>query len=711
MLYIKKLLLLVFLPGFILVSNLRAEVADSIIYLQADTLRYETDNVVITGTRVNKKIIDIPYSVYQIKNSNFIFNRKIGINEALETVPGLFMQSRYGNHDVRIAIRGFGSRSNSGIRGVRILLDDIPESEPDGQTRIEAIDFNSIGKIEVVKGNSSSLYTNAPGGVVNFINDMEFQNSFASVFNEFGSFGLRRNGFKSGIRTENYGLLITYGYHNFNGYRDHNNDYWHILNAVLETKPSENTNLKILGYFVDGVIKLPGSLTKEKFEADPFQPEQRQIDRDSRRETTKGRVGIRFNALFGPGLNQEFEITSYGTIKHFQRPSKYFKIIDRFGLGVSTKYVFRSVIAGFKNEFSAGGDAFIQPAVIEEYDNINGQKGDNLNSLTSENIKNSGFYISNNLELLQDKLLMLITARFDYVAFIADNQLLAVQNDLRTFEDFTPKIAFNYKFTPSLAVYTSFGLAFDSPAGNELDNYPLSSHPGKIYNPDLEPQKSKNFELGVKGNLINRERVFIRNILFDASFFHIVVDNEIIPFVVGNEVYFRNAAQTTRFGIELGTEIELLRGLNFNIAYTYSNFKYDTYSALTIDEEFTPSEQNYSGNIVPSVPEHNAFISLAYARQITNSITGFVKSSFLGVSGLWVDDANTDKTDGYTVYNALIGFDIILGRFSILASAGVNNIFDKLYVGFTNTNSTDGLYYEPGELRNYFGGINFGYRF
>ena len=129
-------------------------------YFSLDTLYYELDNVVITGTRVKKRIIDIPYPVYRINNTNFVFDRKIGINEVLASVPGVFMQSRYGNHDVRISIRGFGSRSNSGIRGVRILLDGIPESEPDGQTRIEAIDFNSIGKIEIAKGNSSSLYTN-----------------------------------------------------------------------------------------------------------------------------------------------------------------------------------------------------------------------------------------------------------------------------------------------------------------------------------------------------------------------------------------------------------------------------------------------------------------------------------------------------------------------------------------------------------------------
>jgi iron complex outermembrane receptor protein len=145
---------------FIMLSStaLRAQpvlvVGDSAIS-KVDSLSYATDDVVVTATRVEKKIIDIPYPVIRLKNTQFKFSKKVSVDDVLENVPGLFLQSRYGNHDVRIAIRGFGSRSNTGIRGVRILLDGIPESEPDGQTRIEAIDFNSIGSIELVKGNSS----------------------------------------------------------------------------------------------------------------------------------------------------------------------------------------------------------------------------------------------------------------------------------------------------------------------------------------------------------------------------------------------------------------------------------------------------------------------------------------------------------------------------------------------------------------------------
>lgn len=688
------------------------EQADTTIQYQTlEIPEYELDDVVVTGSRVNKKIIDIPYPVVRINNSLFQYDRKVGVFDVLPSIPGMFLQSRYGNHDVRIAIRGFGSRSNSGIRGVRILLDDIPESEPDGQTRIEAIDFNSIGRIEIVKGNSSSLYTNAPGGVVNFINDVDFPRSFGVQFNQFGSFDLRRNGFKAGVRTDKYGFIATYSYQNYGGYRVHNNEYWHILNTVLEIHPGDNTSLKILGYFVDGLVKLPGSLTKEEFEEDPYQSDQRQVDRDSKRLSTKGRLGVRFNTKFGGSLNNEIEITAYGTIKSFDRPSRIYRIINRNGLGLTTRYTNRTNISGLQNEFSIGADIFLQPARIETYANINGQKGDQLIQLQDEGINNTGFFVSDNFELLKDKMFVLLSGRYDYVSYNLTEETLPSRTDERTFNAFTPKIALNYKFNPHIAVYTSFGLSFDSPAKNELDPF----DPADLYNPELKAQESKNFELGIKGNIISYDAQYFRNILFEATLFNINIDNEIVPFEVLGDVFFRNAAATNRLGVELGTQLEVIEGLQFILSYTYSNFTYSSYSAKTIETDSTGNlvelEKDFSDNIVPSVPEHNIYISLAYSYPFTLNTNGFIKCSYMGVTGLWVDDANSDKTDAYNLLNSVMGFDMKFGNFNLLLSAGINNIFDLVYVGFTNTNSADKRFYEAGAPRNYFASLNLGYTF
>jgi iron complex outermembrane receptor protein len=676
-----------------------------------DTMYKELDEVVITATRVKQRIIDIPYSVVRINYVNYKYDRKIGSNDMLSAVPGLFLQSRYGDHDVRFSIRGFGSRSNSGVRGIRILLDDIPESEPDGQTRLEALDFNSIGSIEIVKGNASSLYTNAPGGVANFRNDLDFDRSSFLQFNQFGSFGLRKNGFKAAVRTEKYRFLTTYSYVNYDGYRAHNSEYWHILNMVLEATPSPHTNLKVLGYFVDGAIKLPGSLTKEEFEADPWQADPRSVSRDEKRITTKGRVGIRYNATFGGNLNNEIEVTAFGTIKYFDRTARDYRIINRYGLGVTAKYVHKAMIGTRANEFSIGGDLFSQPARTEYYENINGAKGDQIQQLVSENIINRGFYFSNNFEILKEKLFVLLTGRFDNVVFEQTEETLPSRTDRKPYNAFTPKLAFNFKITPIIALYTSYGLSFDSPANNELD----SPDPQYLFNQDLKPQLSQNFEIGIKGNVFRWNQKSLRKVLFEATLFNIAIDNEIVPYEVLGEVFYRNAAETNRLGLELGTQVEIFKELNFGLTYTYSYFTYLSYTAVSISLDsngnFVESDQDYSGNISPSVPRNNLYLTLAWARSFGKHVNVFAKASYQGISGLWVDDANSDKTAPYNLLNGLLGLDLRFGKFNLVLSGGVNNIFNVIYVGFTNTNSANKRFYEAGAPRDWFCTANFGFTF
>jgi iron complex outermembrane receptor protein len=677
-----------------------------------DTIYKVLNEVVITATRVPQRIIDIPFPVMRLSYQNFQFDRKVGSDDMLSSVPGMFLQSRYGTHDVRFSIRGFGSRSNSGVRGVRILLDDIPESEPDGQTRLEAIDFNTLSRIEIVKGNASSLYTNAPGGVVNFINNLDFERSFVAQFNQFGSFGLRKNGIQGGVRTDHYGALGSYSYETSDGYREHNNEYWNVVNLLVETNPTQHSSLKILGYFVDGEIKLPGSLTKSEFEENPYQADQRSIDRDEKRITTKGRIGIRYNSEFGKKLNNEIEVTTYGTIKVLERTAGDYRIISRDGFGFSARYINRVRIGKRTNEFSVGTDLYAQPARIEYYDNINGSKGDQILQLQKENINNYGVYFSENFEILKEKMFVLLTGRYDYVFYKLQEETLPSRIDDRKFAAFTPKLALNYKLTPWMALYTSFGYSFDAPANNELD----SPDPAYLFNSELQPQESKNFELGIKGNFVREDAAhFFRKCLFEATFFNVAVNNEIVPYEVLGDVFYRNAARTNRLGLEAGGRIEIIRDLNFGIAYTYSYFKYSDYTARTIEIDsagnFIQTDEDFAGNIVPSVPRNNLYLSLSYAHKIIKQIGVFGKVSYQGISGLWVDDANTDKTKSYNLLNGLVGFDMRFGKFNVQLSGGVNNIFDVVYVGFTNTNSANGRFYEPGAPMDLFCTLNLGYTF
>jgi iron complex outermembrane receptor protein len=307
-----------------------------------DTLEYKTDEIIITGTRMEQKIIDIPYPVTRINSNNWITSRKVGVQDVLLTVPGLFLQPRYGNHDTRITIRGYGSRSNTGIRGVRILLDGIPESEPDGQTRIEAIDFDAIGRIEVVRGYSSSLYANAPGGVINFLTDKYFPVSFFQLNNEFGSYDLRKNGFKLGINSKNSKFMTAYSYQNYKGYRQHSQEYQHRLNSLFETDFTAQSKLSVYGYYVGGIIKLPGSLKLKDYQENDTMANSRSLSRDEKRISNKGRVGITLLTSIDKGkMKHTLEATTYGTIKIFDRTAATYRLFTRYGVGGTFRYVNR----------------------------------------------------------------------------------------------------------------------------------------------------------------------------------------------------------------------------------------------------------------------------------------------------------------------------------------------------------------------------------
>jgi iron complex outermembrane receptor protein len=188
-----------------------------------------------------------------------------------------------------------------------------------------------------------------------------------------------------------------------------------------------------------------------------------------------------------------------------------------------------------------------------------------------------------------------------------------------------------------------------------------------------------------------------------------------VPYEVLGDVYYRNAAKTNRKGIEIGAQLEIYRDLNFGLTYTLSDFNYISYDAQTIEEDslgnLVYSNRDFSGNTVPSVPVSNLYLTLSYSHAFGNHVTGFVKGSYQGISGMYVDDENTDKTKSYNLLNALIGVDLRFGKFNLMASGGINNLFDVVYVGFTNTNSANNRFYEAGAPRDYFVSLNLGYTF
>src|SRR3954466_2643757 len=124
--------------------------------------------VVEVGRGSHKSLLELPFAVTaQTPDSSRPGQRHLSLDEALWLIPGLSVSNRNNpSQDPRISIRGFGARSAFGVRGIRVLRDGIPLTLPDGQTPVDYLDLESVGRVEVMRGSASSLYGNAGGGVV-----------------------------------------------------------------------------------------------------------------------------------------------------------------------------------------------------------------------------------------------------------------------------------------------------------------------------------------------------------------------------------------------------------------------------------------------------------------------------------------------------------------------------------------------------------------
>jgi iron complex outermembrane recepter protein len=702
----KTALLIIFLSSFI----------NSLILAQDDeefndTTKYKIQDVIVVGTRTSEKIIDIPYSVFRVDSKELAFGRKVSARDVLADVPGLFLQNRYGNNDIRVSIRGFGTRSSTGIRGIKILQDGIPESEPDGESVLDAIDFTSLGGVEVVKGNLSSLYANAPGGLINFISDIYFPKNYIGTANQFGKFGLRQTGLKVGIKNNDNRLFISYKYRNIDGYRQHSSEYQHLINTVYEAFVGTKSTLSIHANFVNGFNRLPGSLTKEEFESDPFMADPLAVSQDYRRITKKGRVASKFVTHFGDQQQYEFELIGFAGIKELEKAdNEFYTLTTRYSLGGLSRFTIKESLFEHKNIFTIGTDYGFQSGPITQFDNFSGRRGISVENEYNESLSNIGFYMLEHFAISEDKLDLFLSSRFDNNVFSRNVYIpYGFLDSTRTMQGFSPKIGLNYKLTPNIALYSSYGLSFDYPALSEIANSPLSSNTSYTINPDLEPQKSNNFEFGIKGNLVDKESEFMRKVFFEVTYFNYLIKDEIVPFIINLKTYFKNAPRTRRTGIEVGFMSEPFEEVELTINYTFTNFYYENYQT----DIFTPGgmvSADYTNNKVPSIPKDIFNFILVKELELTEELSGLVIWDCDYIADMFVNDENSEKSPGYFYGNFMAGLTYSNDYFDLTGFAGMNNIFDKRYASFININDYYNKYYESGEPRTFYFGLNFNYK-
>jgi iron complex outermembrane receptor protein len=676
----------------------------------SDSVKYRLPIVTTIGTRISEPWLEVPIALTVLPKTSIALTKGYGLDEALAGVPGVLVLSRFGNQDVRITIRGFGARgagerSNAGTsRGIRVLSDGFPETEPDGRTAFDLIDLAGAGSIEIIRSNASSLWGNAAGGVVNIKSNTGFESPFAQYSSAFGSFGFHKEMIQIGARVGTGKLAVSFSNTNAEGWRWHSRSSLALLNIALLSQLGDQTSLGVYMTGASNLFRIPGPLTQSQYDFNEQQADSLYIKRDERRFNCLGRVGVTLSHNIGDA--QSISASVFVNPKYLQRSERNtFRDFTRYHLGGSFAYQHRSSLGVETNNiFLAGMDEAYQDGAILFYALLpDGGRGSTLSDNKREGANNFGFFVQDEI-IIGERWSILVGGRYDVITYYGQSFVKPWLNDARSFEHFTPKGGVTYRLTPTQSVYANIGGGAEVPAGNETDPVP----PDTIHalNLLLDPVTSTTFEVGTKQLVDLGSGDWGGTLVYDVALYTLRVANDIIPYRNGR--FYFTAGKTRRSGAEFGAKIQLANGLSIEGALTISD---NTYLEYRVDSaHYNPNKAgifaDYEGNKVAGVPDAFYSASVKFAPSFAKG--AYARMSGQGTSTYFVDDPNLVKVPSWLTLSVSIGVEQYrLGESSFYVSGflGVQNLFDSKYIGSAWINpdlNTQGkpMYIEPGLPRN-----------
>lgn len=640
------------------------------------------------------RLVETPVSLTVLSRDEITGARPADdLADALDLVPGVFAQSsRNAAQDTRVSIRGFGARSTFGVRGIRVMSDGIPNTLPDGQSEVDTLDLSFAESIQVVRGTVSSEYGGGGGGILSFNTPDPTERTLIRIRTLFGSHHLSRyEALATGTR-HGTGWVLGLASQRNSGYRDHSRSRQTAVLAKLERTLASGTQLRF-GFSAVGAPEAqdPGGLKQSEVDRDRTQARPRAHQFNTGERLDQQKFWLTASHEFGPGHG--LVASGWALWRDFSNRLPF--DADAVGNGGRIK-LDRQVVGGsllyrvgyWPFQFMFGSDYEVQQDLRTRYVNDNGTQG--LKTFEqSETVHAFGPFAQASIDLGHG-FRGVAGLRWDWSRFAAGDRFKSNgdQSDTIHFRQLSPRVGLSWYHSPGLLAYANYSTSFQVPTTVELR--PPAEPAG--FNSNLDPEKSKAFEVGAKGGFENR-------FFYDVAFFYLRVRDAIVPFGAGADTFARNAAKVHRHGIEAAFSAYLGRGVSVRSSYTYAHYKYHDYDRPLL------AGGSADGNWEPNIPRH------AFGGELRwKSPSGaFAELSLRHFSDIEVNDDNSARSDGATISNVRAGFEWRRGDLLIRPFAGVQNWTNVEYNGTVRPNAGFGRYYEPAPKAVVYAGIEIGF--
>ncbi|HFT3571251.1 TPA: TonB-dependent receptor PqqU [Klebsiella quasipneumoniae] len=675
----------------------------------------DEQTMVVTAAPTTVSELDTPAAVSVVNGDEMRQAApRVNLSESLGAVPGLQVQNRQNYaQDLQLSIRGFGSRSTYGVRGLRIYVDGIPATMPDGQGQTSNIDIGSVDTIEVLRGPFSALYGNSSGGVINVTSQTGTQPPTVEASSYYGSFGTWHYGMKAtgavgdGSHAGDVDYTVSTNRFTTHGYRDHSGARKNLANARLGVRINDVSKLTLLLNSVDIKANDAGGLTADEWHDNPRQSP-RGDQYNTRKNTRQTQAGLRYERQLSAQDDLsvmmyagERETTQFQSIPRAPqlKPSHAGGVIDltRHYQGIDTRLTHRGELL-VPVTLTAGLDYENMSERRKGYENfvmVNGAPQYGEQGALRRNERNLMWNVDPYLQTqwqLTDKLSLDAGVRYSSVWFDSNDYYITPGNGDdsgdASYHKWLPAGSLKYALTDAWNVYLSAGRGFETPTINEL-SYRSDNQSGLNFG--LKPSTNDTVEIGSKTR--------IGNGLLTAALFQTDTDNEIVvDSSSGGRTSYKNAGKTRRQGMELGLDQQFGESWRLKAAWTWLDATYRTNVC---------GDASCNGNRIPGIARNMGYASFGYQPEQG----WYAGSDIRYMSDIMANDENTAKAPSWTEVGLTTGYKWSYGRMDMDLFGRVDNLFDREYVGSVIVNESNGRYYEPAPGRNYGIGLNLAWRF